>query len=228
MARAQEVLREQGIRSTARLKTTNTIIEKLRRERTRLAEMQDIAGLRLVPVKTRERQDALVRRVAASFSGARVIDRRASPKHGYRAVHVVAPVAGFLVEVQIRTFLQDMWAQVVERFADIFGRGLRYGDVPEALAPVLETLERVSDTIADTETLEQEARHNNRALARVARSLDRLMGPETPKEAKDLYRRRIAEIQETAKKQRESARKQRAQLRAMLVNLASVAAEARR
>ncbi|HEV8267834.1 MAG TPA: hypothetical protein VGR00_06365, partial [Thermoanaerobaculia bacterium] len=30
-----------GIEVTSRLKTTNTIIEKLRRERTRLSEMQD-------------------------------------------------------------------------------------------------------------------------------------------------------------------------------------------
>jgi ppGpp synthetase/RelA/SpoT-type nucleotidyltranferase len=37
MFRAQTVLTELGLDATSRLKTTNTIIEKLRRERTRLA-----------------------------------------------------------------------------------------------------------------------------------------------------------------------------------------------
>lgn len=34
---------------------------------------------------------------------------------------------GWPVEVQVRTGLQDAWAQLFERFADVFGRGLRYG-----------------------------------------------------------------------------------------------------
>jgi len=49
MAKAQAVLKEKlGLDATSRLKTVNTIMEKLRREKTRLAEMQDIAGLRIV------------------------------------------------------------------------------------------------------------------------------------------------------------------------------------
>jgi ppGpp synthetase/RelA/SpoT-type nucleotidyltranferase len=35
------------------------------------------------------------------------------------------------VEIQLRTGLQDLWAQVFERFSDIAGRGIRYGDVPD-------------------------------------------------------------------------------------------------
>jgi ppGpp synthetase/RelA/SpoT-type nucleotidyltranferase len=46
MATVQRLLKERlEIDATARLKTINTIVEKLRREKTRLAEMQDIAGL---------------------------------------------------------------------------------------------------------------------------------------------------------------------------------------
>ena len=44
MFRAQTQIRKLGFEATSRLKTINTIIEKLRREKTRLAEMQDIAG----------------------------------------------------------------------------------------------------------------------------------------------------------------------------------------
>jgi ppGpp synthetase/RelA/SpoT-type nucleotidyltranferase len=45
-------------------------------------------------------------------------------------MHVVVRTQGRLVEVQIRTHLQDLWAQVVERLADIWGRQIRYGEAP--------------------------------------------------------------------------------------------------
>jgi N-acyl-D-aspartate/D-glutamate deacylase len=32
--------------------------------------------------------------------------------------------------VQVRTRLQDTWAQIVERLADVFGRQIRYGEPP--------------------------------------------------------------------------------------------------
>ena len=96
MARVQVSLRDRlGVDATSRLKTVNTIIEKLRREKMRLAEMQDIAGLRIVG---------------------------RHPRHGYRAVHVIPEVDGFLVEIQVRTRLQDSWAQGMERLADQAGR----------------------------------------------------------------------------------------------------------
>ena len=44
---------------------------------------------------------------------------------------------GLPVEVQIRTELQDLWAQVFERLADRWGRAIRYGgelDEPDAVA----------------------------------------------------------------------------------------------
>jgi ppGpp synthetase/RelA/SpoT-type nucleotidyltranferase len=48
-----------GLDTTSRLKTVNTILEKLRREKTRLAEMQDIAGLRIVLDGGLAEQDSL-------------------------------------------------------------------------------------------------------------------------------------------------------------------------
>ena len=38
---------------------------------------------------------------------------------------------GMPLEAQIRTELQDAWAQIVERLADRWGRGIRYGEDPE-------------------------------------------------------------------------------------------------
>jgi hypothetical protein len=46
-------------------------------------------------------------------------------------VHVIATVEGRPVEIQIRTRLQHQWANLFEKFADIVGRGIRYGEPPE-------------------------------------------------------------------------------------------------
>jgi ppGpp synthetase/RelA/SpoT-type nucleotidyltranferase len=96
MFRAQTQLKELGFEATSRLKTINTIIEKLRREKTRLAEMQDIAGLRIVSQADLIEQDRIASSIAETFSVRRVIDRRKQPMHGYRAVHVIATIVGRL------------------------------------------------------------------------------------------------------------------------------------
>jgi ppGpp synthetase/RelA/SpoT-type nucleotidyltranferase len=71
MLLAQTLLREMGFEATSRLKTTNTIVEKLRRERTRLAEMQDIGGLRIVSDVDLTNQDNIVKRITDTFPIAR-------------------------------------------------------------------------------------------------------------------------------------------------------------
>lgn len=44
---------------------------------------------------------------------------------------MIAFLDGIPVEIQVRTELQDVWAQILERLADQWGRGIRYGDAPE-------------------------------------------------------------------------------------------------
>jgi ppGpp synthetase/RelA/SpoT-type nucleotidyltranferase len=120
-----------GLPVTSRTKTTGTLVEKLQRSpNMALSRMQDIAGARLVAEMNRTDQDQLVARIVELFPGAEVKDRRAEPSYGYRAVHVIVAVDQRLVEIQVRTVLQDLWAQVVERLADRWGRGIRYGDLP--------------------------------------------------------------------------------------------------
>lgn len=133
MVDVQEALsRKLDVRPTSRLKTVGTIVDKVKREPTMsLSRMQDIAGLRIVEEFDRVSQEELARQVEALYPGARRIDRRATPSHGYRAIHVVVPVDVCWVEVQIRTRLQDLWAQLVERLGDAWGRQIRYGGQPE-------------------------------------------------------------------------------------------------
>lgn len=132
---AEEISRI-GYEPTTRVKTTGTLIEKLKREHgIKLSRIQDVAGARIVIGRLRTEQDRVVAEICRLFEGLPrspvVIDRRADPRHGYRAVHVIVYPEGIPVEVQIRTTLQDMWAQVFEGLADQWGRQIRYGDVPE-------------------------------------------------------------------------------------------------
>ena len=144
-----------GLDTTSRLKTVNTIVEKLRREKTRLAEMQDVAGLRIVLGGGLAEQDSVVASLSGEFPGAKAIDRRSKPSHGYRAVHLVPLISGLAVEVQVRTRLQDLWAQAFERVADSAGRGIRYGVVPPEWASQIEGLRLASEIVADTEAFER-------------------------------------------------------------------------
>jgi putative GTP pyrophosphokinase len=109
-----------------RTKSTMTITNKLRRQGLRLSEMYDIAGCRLV-VPDMAEQDRMVRRLQGLFDAVRVADRRQQPSFGYRAVHVIVRFEGRLYEIQVRTPLQHLWAQVSERAADVFGPAIKYG-----------------------------------------------------------------------------------------------------
>lgn len=159
MVRVQHLLEERlGIESSSRLKTVNTIVEKLRREKTRLSTMQDVAGLRAVRDMTLNEQDSLVEQILGLFPDGQIVDRRQTPTHGYRAVHVIMKDDGFPVEFQVRTSLQDLWAQAFEKLADVLGREIRYGHLPSAQEPggpqareVIEGLQVLSVAIAKVE-----------------------------------------------------------------------------
>ncbi|MFJ3529824.1 hypothetical protein [Streptomyces sp. NPDC090132] len=147
-----------------RLKTTDTLIQKLQRAKergssTNLARIQDIAGIRVSGRITLAEQDRLREMVIERFEreghGCSFKDRREEPVVGYRAVHVIVSLDGKFVEVQIRTMGQDLWANVFERIADIFGRGIRYGEPPEfggdAVMSIIATMEDFSARVYELE-----------------------------------------------------------------------------
>jgi hypothetical protein len=140
--KVEEKLQGLGYQATTRVKTTGTLIDKLRRPpHLKLKSIRDVAGARIVIDGGRWEQDRVVARIMEAFmdcpKAPELIDRRATPSHGYRAVHVVVYEDGTPVEIQVRTKLQDTWAQVTEKLGDTWGRGLRYGlgpDNPDWLA----------------------------------------------------------------------------------------------
>lgn len=120
-----------GVDQTARIKTIQTLHDKLRRQSTKLSRIQDIAGVRIVQDMDRLEQDRLAAVLERAFPRSKVVDRRVSPMFGYRAVHVVIQVDRCSVEIQLRTRIQHLWAEVVERLGDRWGRQIRYGGTPD-------------------------------------------------------------------------------------------------
>lgn len=112
--------------SGRRAKSTTSIIEKLIRESIRLSQMQDIAGCRTIVGDVVD-QDRAVQAIASAFEDVSILDRRVKPSHGYRAVHVVVRDSGSAIEIQVRTVLQHLWAEISERFADTVDPAVKYG-----------------------------------------------------------------------------------------------------
>jgi ppGpp synthetase/RelA/SpoT-type nucleotidyltranferase len=114
------------IQTTGRLKSRETLLDKLRRPGANLHSVRDVAGVRVVGDFTLLGQDKLAAEVARLFDAQRIIDRRENPVMGYRAVHVELSVDRLPAEVQIRTHRQQDWANLYEALADRWGREMRY------------------------------------------------------------------------------------------------------
>src|SRR5437867_1678427 len=71
-----------GLEPTGRIKTTISIVEKLKRQSFRLSKLQDIAGCRIVVDDVAE-QDRVVALVSKAVPNGRIIDRRQKHSHGY-------------------------------------------------------------------------------------------------------------------------------------------------
>lgn len=133
-------------------KSTTSITEKLRRESIRLSQIQDIAGCRII-VADIASQETVVKSLSELFEDAAVIDRRKQPSHGYRAVHIVVRYKEKLIEIQVRTELQQLWAEFSEKLSDIEGPEIKYGGGDEKSRELLET---VSDLVIRIESGETE------------------------------------------------------------------------
>jgi putative GTP pyrophosphokinase len=118
-------------------KSTTSIADKLKRESIRLTQIQDIAGCRIIVADIAE-QEFVVHSLTDLFPQATVIDRREKPSHGYRAVHVVVNQSGKLIEIQVRTSLQQVWAEMSEKLSDLVDASIKYGGGHEVLRTFLQ------------------------------------------------------------------------------------------
>jgi ppGpp synthetase/RelA/SpoT-type nucleotidyltranferase len=149
-------------------KTTGAILAKLNRQRTRMSQMQDVAGCRVL-VADVSTQDEVVSKVLELFPGAQLYDRRAKPSYGYRAVHIVVTLQRRSVEIQIRTRLQHLWAELSEKLADALGNDVKYGGGPSHARDLLKEL---GELVEAAETLKAE---NGKFHANLTDVLSRLV-----------------------------------------------------
>lgn len=144
-------IRQRGEFPTGRLaKSTASIVEKLRRESIRLSQMQDIAGCRVVVANVVE-QEQFVASLKTDFPEAAVIDRRDNPSYGYRAIHIIAEIAGKPIEIQVRSSLQHLWAEVSEKSSDVLDPTIKHGGGPDWWRT---SLTSISEWVAAFDTLE--------------------------------------------------------------------------
>ena len=133
---------ESELALSARPKTVDTLVEKLRRRPPYLAlhEVQDIAGIRIDSAALCLTHQRAAAQEMADYFGydSEVHDLLDDPHSGYRAVHVWVRVPAGRAEIQIRTQAQSAWANTYEALAGIVGRGIRYGEDP--ITPAAENL----------------------------------------------------------------------------------------
>ena len=131
-----------GAPVTYRLKRFETTVEKLRRLTSDLARLEDIGGCRVVVPAMREQRDilGLVRR---EFEVIRERDYQVEPRGGYRALHLVVRSQGKAVEVQLRTELEDQWANTVERLAERLDPQIKYGAGPSGVGQTLDSVSQM-------------------------------------------------------------------------------------
>jgi predicted transcriptional regulator len=144
---------EVNLKPTGRpAKSTSSISDKLCRESIRLTQIQDIAGCRLVLADVPSQNQTLAS-LQALFDKTTIVDRREKPSHGYRAVHLVVKHTDKLVEIQIRSALQHLWAELSEKLSDTVDPALKYGGGDPSW---LEVLARSSALVAQQEWSESE------------------------------------------------------------------------
>jgi len=124
-------------------KTQQSIVDKLRRQpRLRLPQMQDIAGCRIVIQGGSQMADTIGSKLTGAFEQPQWdIERKDRHAHGYRAIHIIVKKGQKFYEIQLRTYAQDIWANLVERLSDV-NNTLKYGgsDQEQALISKLQRL----------------------------------------------------------------------------------------
>lgn len=131
-------------------KTSISIKEKLVRLKTRLSEMRDIRGCRIVADDS-----VLVYKILYKIKKSKLtilkIDFR-EEEVGYRAIHIIVLVQEKPIEIQLRTRLQDIWANICEKYSSK-ENDLKYGFKE---AEVRKSFQRISEMFMNVDDKERE------------------------------------------------------------------------
>lgn len=143
----------------------------------KLSRMADIGGVRAI-LPNQQAAFRVASRLRRNWTITRVRDYVADPKEdGYRALHLISRHHGRLIEIQLRTPLQDIWANRVETLSRTDFPGLKFGQGPPELRDFLFDCAEIFagrdlGLASDEETLEElEAR---------AKALTNLRGNDEP------------------------------------------------
>lgn len=133
-SRVKKISGSQNILVAQRLKRTPSILLKLRTHKTmRLSAMQDIGGLRAIFNDVQEvyRLVDIYRKSKSRHKLFVLHDYISSPKSdGYRSVHLVYQLKkapSIFIEIQVRTYLQHIWATAVEVFGTLKNSSFKSG-----------------------------------------------------------------------------------------------------
>ena len=124
---------------SARIKQIDSMVAKLRRMPTKLSGLEDVAGCRIVVPSSRH-ADQLVA-LCETLQISRIRNYEAEPRNGYRAHHLTIKASdGRPVELQIRTEIGDLWANLTERCAALIDPDIKYGGGPSPFRELLDEL----------------------------------------------------------------------------------------
>lgn len=150
-----------SVEISTRVKTEISIKEKLRRQRTKLSRIQDIAGLRCQVNcnLTQLEKLSLTSKEFLEKHGATVVHKNLlNGEHaGYRAIHLHITYPAGRAELQFRTESQSRWANTYELLADKIGRSIRYHEGVESSHPQAGILNQSLEISKKVFSLEQQS-----------------------------------------------------------------------
>ena len=126
-------------------KTQQSIVDKLiRQPKLRLPQMQDIAGCRIVVQGGSQAAQQIHGLLSDALASPQWhVESKARDADGYRAIHIIVKAGKKFYEIQLRSYAQDIWANLIESLCDE-NNTLKYGG-SEQEQPLMNTLKQLSE-----------------------------------------------------------------------------------
>jgi putative GTP pyrophosphokinase len=159
---------DQYLSMAKRLKRIESIRIKLQRYKTmRLSTLQDIAGVRIVlkDKKSLSSVFASIRGAKTKHTLKRVDDYDARPKQdGYRGVHLVYESYDKMIEIQLRTELEHIWATAVEVYGALQLTSFKTGEGDDSWKEFFQYLSSYFAILEENRPLEAHEKLSNQQI----------------------------------------------------------------